>query len=466
MSKKSILCVGDHREMDPVIHPISVQFPEMRCSVARRSSEPEHLARACQADVIIFHWRHAADGPCFDALARAVRTGTSSSSIVVVMDRHCPRAADHVRQQGAVECLSLPICVTKLVLMVSQLTSAEESERGDVLENGKTGIEIVLQSRAMLNLMDNIRRAARTDATVLMLGETGTGKNFLASLLHRLSSRRHEPRVTVDCGAASLTLIESDLFGHVRGAFTGADREHVGKLERTGGGSLMLDEIDSLPLSCQTRLLRVLEERVYEQVGGERTRRFQGRVIALTNRSLKQQVAEGKFRQDLYYRLNVIEFTVPPLRERPEDIRPLAQSCVQRFAFESGRNLQFSQEALARLVEHSWPGNVRELRNVVERAVALSSSDIIGPENFNLPASGGETRVPADMPPQSSLSEVRHTAERHELLRVLRANGNNRTRAASQLGISRSAFYKRLDKLGIGASGPKHELAPAGADGW
>jgi DNA-binding NtrC family response regulator len=256
--------------------------------------------------------------------------------------------------------------------------------------------------------------------------------------------------VTIDCGSSSENLIESDLFGHVRGAFTGADRDHIGKLDRVGNGTILLDEIDSLPLSCQSRLLRVLEERVFEKLGGEHTQAFGGRVIALTNKSLEQEVAQRRFRQDLFYRLNVITFEVPPLRERRDDIRLLLRYFVEQFA---ERNevppAEISDEAMAAMTAHSWPGNIRELRNVVERAVALSGSQVITPRHLNLPPSSITRGATETVAGANRLSDVRLEAERRELISVLRLNDNNRTRAAEHLGISRSALYKRLEKLGL-----------------
>jgi DNA-binding NtrC family response regulator len=301
----------------------------------------------------------------------------------------------------------------------------------------------------MRNLMESLQMAARSGSTILLMGETGTGKNRLATYAHQLSCRRHEPFVTVDCGASSESLIESELFGHVRGAFTGADQTHVGKLERAGAGTVLLDEVDCLPQRCQTRLLRVLEERVFEQVGGEQTRKFNGRVIALTNQSLDKEVAERRFRKDLYYRLNVIAFTVPPLRDHPNDIPALSQHFVRRLSVEQPQEKKLSDSALTALARHDWPGNVRELRNVLERGIALCDSTVIEPKHLNLPQTANSAATVRPGIDVRRLTSVRKEAERTELLRVLEENNNNRTRAARNLGISRSAFYKRLEALGL-----------------
>jgi transcriptional regulator with PAS, ATPase and Fis domain len=210
-----------------------------------------------------------------------------------------------------------------------------------------------------------------------------------------------------------------------------------------------LDEINSLPMRCQSRLLRVLDERLFEKVGDEQTRRFAGRVIALTNSALEKDVEERRFRKDLYYRLNVISFVVPPLRERSEDVGPLAKYFLRRLSARQRRDIQISDDALTTLSQHTWPGNVRELRNVLERALALCGTALIEPRHLHLPVEATTCRAGYCGAGVSRLTDVRSQAERRELARVLEDNGNNRTRAARYLGISRSALYKRLEKLGL-----------------
>jgi DNA-binding NtrC family response regulator len=446
-----LLLVGHRADLDSLVTSVTDQFPDVRWDVRTGLRDAVACIEESSIDLVVFHWKHAGHRRAFDTLRDHLRVCSHKTQLVVVSEINSADVALHAMESGAIDCLCRPFSRTRLVFLVGALTARIVRQRDEPVAaaNGIGDVPVFLQSAAMRNLMDSLRLAARSDSTILLMGETGTGKNRLASYTHQLSSRRHEPMVTVDCGASSETLIESELFGHVRGAFTGADRNHVGKLERAGGGTVLLDEINSLPMRCQSRLLRVLEEKLYEKVGDEQTRRFAGRVIALTNSRLERDVEERRFRKDLYYRLNVISFTVPPLRERSEDIGPLAKHFLQRLTARERRRVKISDEALAALTQHNWPGNVRELRNVLERALALCDTTLIEPRHFCLPAGTNGVPVHRGRNGASRLADARSEAERRELARVLEDSGNNRTRAAQYLGISRSALYKRLEKLGL-----------------
>jgi DNA-binding NtrC family response regulator len=311
-------------------------------------------------------------------------------------------------------------------------------------------------------LREQVIRVAPQDTTILLTGETGTGKTRLARLIHELSPRRHEPFLVVDCGALSPSLIESEMFGHVRGAFTGADRERVGKFAAAARGTLLLDEINSLPLPLQCKLLRVVEERVFEPVGSNRNQPLHARVIAVSNAPLEQEIGAGRFRADLYFRLNVVGFYLPPLRSRRTSIAPLCQKFMAEFAAANRPDVQgITAEALMVLQEYDWPGNVRELRNVIERAVALCPGPMIEvsdlPETIRLKvvavnnALGITTQVPA--PPANlasmTLAESKEMAEVHRIKEALVKHKNNRLRAADELGISRMGLYKKLHKYGL-----------------
>ncbi len=451
MQKTNLLLIGNPSEMASLADPISEQFPDITCQfTARVGDSLEHIETTC-FDLVVFHWRTKSDRSSFDALTKLVRSDKQKTPIIVLADVADSEVVLHALQSGAVDCLCRPFNVARLIFLTGTCTAraACGRDRSRVAEKGKYDAPVFLQSAVMRNLMESLQMAARSNSTILLMGETGTGKNRLATYAHQLSCRRHEPFVTVDCGASSESLIESELFGHVRGAFTGADQTHVGKLERAGGGTVLLDEVDCLPQRCQTRLLRVLEERVFEQVGGEQTRKFNGRVIALTNQSLDKEVAERRFRKDLYYRLNVIAFTVPPLRDHPNDVPALSQHFVKRLSAGQTRKKQLSDRALTALARHDWPGNVRELRNVLERGIALCDSAVIEPKHLALPQAANSAVTVHPGIDASRLTSVRKEAERTELLRVLEENNNNRTRAARNLGISRSAFYKRLEALGL-----------------
>ena len=255
--------------------------------------------------------------------------------------------------------------------------------------------------------MEQVRRVATQDTTILLGGETGTGKTRLARHIHELSPRRDLPFLVINCGALSASLIESEMFGHVKGAFTGADRDRTGKFAEVERGTLLLDEIDSLPLALQAKLLRAVEERIFEPVGSNKSLPVQARLIAASNRPLDQEAAAGRFRLDLYYRLNVVSFTLPPLRDRREMIAHLASNFIAEFAARSGREIDgISAEALRALQAHDWAGNIRELRNVIERAVVLCPGREIQvddlPEQFHRNGTAVSSRSPRLLSPKPS----------------------------------------------------------------
>jgi len=310
-------------------------------------------------------------------------------------------------------------------------------------------------------LREQLLRVVPQDTTLLLTGETGTGKTRLARIVHELSPRRDEPFLVVDCGALSVSLIESELFGHVRGAFTGADRDRPGKLAAAGKGTLLLDEINSLPPPLQAKLLRAVDERVFEPVGANKGQPMRARLIAASNAALEGEVTAGRFRADLYYRLNVVSFYLPPLRERRVAVASLARKFLQEFVARNRPDVgELSDEALQALEGYHWPGNVRELRNVIERAAALCPgpdllpSDL--PEMVRCPApegpvfaSGPESKLGEDETSNPTLAQAKAQAEVLRITEVLRKNGNNRLRAAAELGISRLSLAKKLQKHGL-----------------
>ncbi|HRI16315.1 MAG TPA: sigma-54 dependent transcriptional regulator [Verrucomicrobiota bacterium] len=304
------------------------------------------------------------------------------------------------------------------------------------------GPVLIAQSPAMLPVLEMVRRVGPSDATVLITGENGTGKGLVAASLHSASSRAGRPFISVNMGGLSETLFESELFGHVRGAFTDAKADRVGRFEMAEGGSLFLDEIANVPSGQQAKLLRVLETRSYERVGSSRTQQADVRLIVATNADLRAEVANGRFRQDLLFRLNTIEIHLPPLRDRREDLEPLAHFFLQQIRQRYRKELTgFEPAALAALHAHPWPGNVRELSHAVERAVLLSPGPQIRAVDLGL--STGRDAAPRldDM----SLDEV----ERFLIKQTISRCGGNAMKAAEQLGLSRSAFYRRLEKYGL-----------------
>lgn len=341
---------------------------------------------------------------------------------------------------------------------VNQFLTHEEDE--------SSGYELLGRSAAIENLRQLIRRVARTQATVLVQGESGTGKELVSRLLYNSSPRAEAPFIKLNCAAIPENLIESELFGHEKGAFTGALTKREGRFELAHGGTILLDEISEISPAIQAKLLRVLQEREFERVGGNRTIKVDVRVIATTNRNLEESVERKEFRQDLFFRLNVVPIHVPPLRERREDIAFLAQQFVQRFVRKHGVRVHgFSDAAVAALNAHSWPGNVRELQNVVERAVILGGDgDLVEPEHLGLAAApvappqevaplvvGKPAAVAAETPAIPADVTLAELEKRHILSMVERCNGN-RTHAARLLDISIRTLRNKLNEYS-GAGG-------------
>jgi DNA-binding NtrC family response regulator len=311
--------------------------------------------------------------------------------------------------------------------------------------HSKFGLDnIVGESPAMQEVFDVVRQVAPARTTVLLLGESGTGKELIAKALHQLSPRAHGPMVTVHCAALSPTLLESELFGHEKGAFTGAHERRIGRFEQAQGGTLFLDEIGEIDATVQVKLLRLLGERAFERVGSNKTLTADVRLITATNKNLEEQVKAGKFREDLYFRLAVVQIVLPPLRERLGDIPLLAKAFLKEFATENDKNVNdFTPEALEALMNYAWPGNVRELRTAVEHAVVLTRGEKIGlrdlPPAMRAATSGGS---PARILAQPDLTVAQ--AEKQLILRALKECGGNRTEAAKKLGMSRRTLHRKL----------------------
>jgi two-component system, NtrC family, response regulator AlgB len=303
---------------------------------------------------------------------------------------------------------------------------------------------------AMQEAMETLLRAAKTPASILIFGESGTGKSVIARAVHQNSHLADKPFITVSCPSLSRELLESDLFGHVRGAFTGAVKDHWGKVSAAEDGTLFLDEIGDLPFEIQPKLLRLLQEREYERLGENVTRIANVRVMAATNRDLKSRVAEGTFREDLYFRLNVITVEIPPLRSRPADLRRLADHYAKHFAARCGRKLEgFADETLASICAYAWPGNLRELRNAIERAVILGRQPKIG--LADLPAELRSSLIPAAVNGSASQNNSLVTLEQLEEQHIKRVLTQTRTvaEAAQILGVDQATVYRRIKKYGL-----------------
>jgi DNA-binding NtrC family response regulator len=344
--------------------------------------------------------------------------------------------AVRLMKAGAVDYIVKPYALSDLLGRIARLLELQPRAAGD-LGN----------SEAMRQVEMLLRRVADIDSSLQITGESGVGKEVAAKFVHQISTRADEPFVAVNCGAIPTELIESQLFGHERGAFTSAQARHHGFVERARNGILFLDEVGELPMLMQVKLLRLIQERVFTRVGGETAIKTSARIICATNTDLEAAVAEGRFRRDLYYRINVIPIAIPPLRDRSDDILPLAQLFMREFSETFQRDIKgFTPEAEQALLNHRWPGNVRQLRNCVERAVALSQAPRIGVEAL-FPSGAAEP----DGPPLATLAEVRDRAERQHIRAVLTDVDNRIEEAAKRLGVARSTLFEKMRKLDIRA---------------
>jgi two-component system NtrC family response regulator len=317
--------------------------------------------------------------------------------------------------------------------------SAAEADTEEIFEG------MIGSSPSMRDVFNSIRKVAASDAPVLILGESGTGKEMAALAIHRRSPKKDGPFVAINCGAIPETLLESELFGHEKGAFTGAHAQRIGRVESAASGTLFLDEMGELPLALQVKLLRFLQEKTIERVGGRKEIQIDARIVAATNVNLQKAVAEGKFREDLYYRLAVVVIKLPAFRSRENDIRLLAQAFLKRFASQANKgNLAFEPEAIKAIERHTWPGNVRELENRIKRAVIMCDHNRISSRDLELAdISNGGAASP------SNLKEARESLEREMVQSALRKHGGKITSAAVELGVSRPTLYELMDKLGI-----------------
>jgi two-component system NtrC family response regulator len=348
---------------------------------------------------------------------------------------------------GAYDFLSKPVDMDEIKLLLKRclyLADLEREYRQMQQTLGTDGFEGMLgTSPEMQSVFNSIRKVATTDAPVLLLGESGTGKEMVALAIHRRSARKDGPFVAINCSAIPETLLESELFGHEKGSFTGAHIQRKGRIETAAGGTLFLDEIGELPASLQVKLLRFLQEQRLQRVGGRQEIQIDTRVLAATNSDLKEAIGRGTFREDLYYRLAVVTISLPPLRDRDADIRVLALTFLQRFAQQVGKtHLTFDPDALRALDRYGWPGNVRELENRVKRAVIMAERKRITAQDLELDGAPGA-------PPGASLKQAREATERELVRKALRKHGGKIAPAAAELGVSRPTLYELMEKLGI-----------------
>ncbi len=353
---------------------------------------------------------------------------------------------------GADDYLTKPLDMDELLLKVKKVLHYRHLEKENLLNRERLGerfdfSNIIGKSPAMKELFETLAMVAPTDATVLLLGESGTGKEIIANAIHQNSPRKDQAYIKVNCAALPETLLESELFGHEKGAFTGAQAKRKGRFELADGGTLFLDEIGEMSPATQAKILRVLQEKEFEAVGGTRTISVDVRIIAATHKDLETEVKEGRFREDLFYRLNVVPITIPPLRNKKEDIPLLAEHFLKMYTEKNNKDIKtFEPRVMDALVRYPWPGNVRELENIVERMVIMSRGDTIVvedlPPDFKTLQNGEEERP---IPTGSSLKEI----EKEVILKTLERTKGNRTKAALVLGVTRKTLQNKIKEYGI-----------------
>jgi DNA-binding NtrC family response regulator len=398
------------------------------------------------------------------ALLEELKAQGVATPVVMMSGQAHIEMAVRATRLGALDFLEKPISTDKLLLTVEnalKLGRLERENRDLTHRLGKR--EMVWKGETMRQLMAQVERVAASETRVCILGETGTGKELVARTLHERSPRADAPFVTLNCAAVPAELIESELFGHEKGSFTGAAGRHLGKFEQAQHGTIFLDEIGDMPLTMQAKLLRVLEEGEVERIGGERAITVDVRVVVATHRDLEVQVREGKFRQDLFHRIYVFPLRLPPLRERREDIHPLVEHFAEQVTTTNGwKPMRFSVDAMIALQEHSWPGNVRELRNAVERLMLLATSNEVTAETvaLALPAS---TASPDSLSAGAGpLADRVRAFEKQTILAELKRNHHQIANTARALGLERSHLYKKAEQVGIDLKAARNEGEPNG----
>ena len=384
-------------------------------------------------------------------LLKKVISSNPGLPVIILTGHGTIETAVNAMRDGAYDFLTKPVNLDRLTLLVKRALEGRElviqhralKAEVDRLKSKNRFSSIIGKSSGMMRVMEIVEQVAATKASVLITGESGVGKELIADALHELSDRKEKPFIKVHCAALSESLLESELFGHEKGAFTGALSRKRGRFELSHMGSIFLDEIGEINQSTQIKILRVLQEKKFERVGGEETVEIDTRIISATNRDLKEEIENGNFREDLFYRLNVVQIHVPPLRERKEDISLLASSFLAEFAKENGRNIGgFEHKAMLALHNHDWPGNVRELRNCIESAVVMCKGDVLTledlPPSVQQPVDQNCIRICTG----SSLAD----AEKQIIIETLNAQKGNKSKTADVLGIGRKTLHRKLSE--------------------
>ena len=452
MTKGTLLLVDDDRHVQS---SMAEWLREQDYVVDTASGQTDALAALAKRtyDVALVDIR-LGDGDGFDILAHC-RKNFPAVSVILLTGYGTVDAAIEAIRAGAFDFLTKPLIDEELEMAIERALAQREVIRENTNLKAqldmKFGIDnVVGHDHRMRRVFDIIDSVADTRTTVLITGESGTGKSLIARAIHRRSTRRDKPFVEVACGALPETLLETELFGHVAGAFTGATGDKIGKFKQADGGTIFLDEIGTASPALQVKLLRVLQELQFEPVGSTKTCNVDVRVILATNEDLAERMAAGAFRQDLFYRINVINIELPPLRDRISDIPLLARHFLKQVCEETGRQVRdFSDEAMVALQRLRLPGNVRELQNIVERAVLLGRGDMIRPEDLPASVQGPTMTHRLESAANHSLKEAMEAPERQIILAMLDSNNWNRNETADALGINRTTLYKKMKRLGL-----------------
>jgi DNA-binding NtrC family response regulator len=436
MAQQRLLVVED----DPGVRTTIVTCLELEgYEVDAASSTKEAIERLAAASYpIVISDIYIDDRTGLDVL-EAARRKDPGCSVILMTARGTMETVMAATRGGAFDYIAKPFDLDRIIETVKRAEAAhgeleEEAEAEDLPESDMIG-----SSRRMVEIYKTVSQVAPTDATVLIEGETGTGKELIARMVHRFSARSSQPFVPVDCASIAPSLLESELFGHTKGAFTGADKDRVGVFEAANKGTTFLDEIGEIEFNFQLKLLRFLQEREVRPVGASRSKAVDVRIVAATNKDLQKLVDEGKFRQDLWFRLNVIRMVLPPLRERRGDVPLLAHFFTNKYNARYSRNAKLTDSGLKALEEHTWPGNVRQLQHMIERLTILAPNERIDGEAVRDALSA--------MEPRDHSVDTLADAESEQIRRVLAATGGNKSRASQILGIERKTLYRKLERM-------------------
>jgi len=392
------------------------------------------------------------DGSSFDLLEWIRYEGIYVPVIIISREKDIPNAVRTIKQ-GAFDFVDISIDIEKLKSSINSALEDNEKTIGKKNKFSDNDIQIIGNSPGIKEIKEFIKWVAPTEGRIIIYGDSGTGKELIARAIHKLSNRSNKPFVPINCSAIPSTLIESELFGHKKGAFTGAYENKKGKFELAEGGTIFLDEIADMPLEMQAKLLRVLEENVITPVGGTNEIKVDVRIIAATNKNLEKEMEQGKFRDDLYYRINTLNVNIQPLKERKEDIKPMVENFTKEFCRKNRIELKrFSDDSYSLFYNYSWPGNVRELKNIIERAVILSKENIISKETLEKLWERNKIQKSAKSDykqAKRTLKEAKENFERDFIENILNANNWNISKSAKELNISRRWLYRKIKKLRI-----------------